>query len=47
MVVPVCVARPIYLTLALAWLWRVVLAFVLFRRLAALPLVKIVAKLFS
>ena len=32
------VARPIYLTLALAWLWRVVLAFVLFRRLAALPL---------
>jgi len=32
------VARPIYLTLALAWLWRVVLTFVLFRRLAALPL---------
>ncbi len=32
------VARPIYLVLALAWLWRIVLAFVLFRRLAALPL---------
>jgi hypothetical protein len=32
------VARPIYLTLALAWLWRVVLTFVLFRRLAALSL---------
>jgi hypothetical protein len=32
------VARPIYLTLVLAWLWRVVLTFVLFRRLAALPL---------
>ena len=32
------VARPVYLTLALAWLWRIVLAFVLFKRLAALPL---------
>ena len=32
------VARPDYLTLALAWLWRIVLAFVLFKRLAALPL---------
>lgn len=32
------VARPVYLTLALAWLWRIILAFVLFQRLAALPL---------
>ncbi len=32
------VARPVYLTLALAWLWRIVLTFVLFKRLAALPL---------
>jgi hypothetical protein len=32
------VARPVYVTLALAWLWRIVLAFVLFQRLAALPL---------
>lgn len=32
------VARPIYLTLALAWLWRILLGFVLFKRIAALPL---------
>jgi hypothetical protein len=32
------VARPIYVTFALAWLWRVVLLFVLSRRLAALDL---------
>jgi hypothetical protein len=32
------VARPIYVTLVLAWVWRLVLLFVLMRRLAALDL---------
>jgi len=32
------VARPIYLTLALSWLWRVVLLFLIFRRIAGLEL---------
>lgn len=35
----VFVARPIYITLALAWLWRLVLLAILFRRIAKLDLV--------
>ena len=34
----VLVGRPIFVLLALAWLWRLVLLFVLFRRIASLPL---------
>lgn len=32
------VGRPIYLTLQLAWIWRVILLFMLFRRIASLKL---------